>query len=79
MRAADDEQCVRRAASSPVADGQTEPGFQVIATIYRHTAGQSADVAFLKVVLRGEQFQQKLPQRFAATELVVAVVFIAEQ
>ncbi|SQH95567.1 Uncharacterised protein [Salmonella enterica subsp. salamae] len=77
MSAADDEQCVRRQRVLQVADGQIEPGFKVIATIAIQLTNQQMQL-FLEVVLRGGQFKQKLPQRFAATELVVAVVFIAD-
>ncbi|ENS4777208.1 TPA: hypothetical protein ACYEP6_005084 [Klebsiella variicola] len=56
MSAADDEQSVRRQRVLQVADGQTEPGFQVIAAIAIQLANQQMQL-FLKVVLRGEQFQ----------------------
>lgn len=56
MSAADDEQSVRRQRVLQVADGLTEPGFQVIAAIPIQLANQQMQL-FVKVVLRGEQFQ----------------------
>lgn len=56
MSATDDEQCVRRQRVLQVADGQIEPGFQVVAAIAIQLANQQMQL-FLEVVLRGEQFQ----------------------